>query len=272
MLCQTYTCCFCRIWGYFAKLMDNRRRKGYIESMINLFEKEFEVGNHMVDKNNNIKLSELERVLVDTASEHVKTLGFGTDILNKKGYTWVISKMAMHIKTLPKLERKIIVKTWPLVGGKLAFDRDFSVQDESGNTLVLASSRWCVINVESRRPVFKQTLAWNVQENEAGSVVDVMPGSTVLQTSQDYVVNKSDLDFNNHMTNTRYFDLAIDTINSNNQIKLQNSTVQLHFINEATLGEHLRLNYGNSGNKYFVTGVSTLYNHDVFRFELETRD
>ena len=238
------------------------------------FSVEYTIDKSMIDSTGNVALSGIEKLLVDTGSLHVQKLGYGTNKMFNIGYTWILAKMSMKIINLPKIGDRILIETWPIEGGKIAFNRDFEVKTQSGDVLIFASSRWCVIDIKNRRPVPKQIFGWNVLEIQTNPAIDINYYTPKIDENtpicSKYIVKKTDLDFNNHMTNTRYFDIAIETIKMQESISIKNSLLQLRFENETTCGENICLYYINDGNNYIVKGISENNNKQVFDFYLQT--
>ena len=221
------------------------------------------------DKSGNMRLSAFQSCMLESATGQCRLVERDIDSLLKIGLTWVISKIKIHFYRFPKLGDKLRIFTWPIESGKFAFDRDFRVELESGKKVAEASSRWCVINYISRRPVSKETIEF--PESTVKSVLfedafrPVVEPTSYLGESE-HVVLKDEIDVNKHLNNTKYFDIAADAIKNRVGDFGLPKNISVHFVKEIRLGEKLRLFVGKNGNNFVVKGLND-NGHVVFLFD-----
>ena len=239
-----------------------------------IFEQDYLVKKEDCTDSAHMNLSRLQSVLVSAATAQCKKYGMGLDDLIKNGFTWVISKIRIRINKLPKLGDKIKVQTWPIDSGKLVFDRDFAVlyKDE---TIAKASSRWCVIDIKTRKPVGKK-FVFSFDNNEVTDSQISDPFSQRIDNfdlvSEDvHLVSNKEIDINNHLNNARYFEIAQLALDGISPDFSRVREVFVHFKREAVLGEKIGLLVGKNGNTYVVLGAKS-ENVDIFLFNAKFDD
>ena len=79
------------------------------------------------------------------------------------------------------------------------------------------------------------------------------PRPAACTEDRSFVVPFSYVDLNGHMNNTRYFDLAEDSIPAAAEGK-RLAAVGTEFSREARLGESLPLRWGREGERWYFTG------------------
>lgn len=227
------------------------------------FSQTYRIGISQVDTTRKLKLSALEAMFMETGSFHCEQAGLGIEDTKRMGITWVITKMRMEINRLPKVWETVTVETWPLEKGKITFDRDYVLMSENNEVLVRATSRWCLINEKTRTPVPKvmvkhtQPNAFAVPQFDSAFLV-VEP---VENKGKQHNILYSDLDFNQHITNTKYFDIALDTLKKDEIEGLDIGAVQMNFVAEAPYDSKLFVAKKQTKNQLIFCGRNQ--NNDV---------
>ena len=62
----------------------------------------------------------------------------------------MIEDVKFDILKMPEINQTVIVETWPHEKGRIDFDRDIKITSLDGNTLVIGTSKWCVIDTQTR--------------------------------------------------------------------------------------------------------------------------
>ena len=224
-----------------------------------ILRKNFVVGISMVDTKRRLKLSALETILMECASFHSGEMGLGIESTDRQNITWVLSKMRFEIEKLPEVWDEILVETWPLVpNGKIAFDRDFLVFDKAGKIVVKATSRWCLIDIDKRRPVAREAVEYFPPKYDERQLFEPMffelrtPSAGAEQ--REHTIAYSDLDFNGHVTNTKYFDIVLDMLEKNVVENMNIGAVEIHFVSEALPQNGFFVDFEKQENNWIFEG------------------
>lgn len=184
--------------------------------MSEVFEKEYIVKYYDCTQNDQIDLGELIRYMQETSTQHTSKLGCGVEYLNKNRYGWVL--LQNHIKTYryPKLNEKIIVRTWVNNMEKLYALRHYEIVDEQGNIVLQSYTRWILYSFERLRPIKipqEVTDMFIYSDKKTVQIDDVdFKNEYVVTDKKESVVLYKDIDTNWHMNNVAYIKEALQTM------------------------------------------------------------
>jgi len=149
----------------------------------------------------------------------------------EKNLYWVLSRVKFDIIKMPQINQTVVVETWPHPKGRIDFDRDIKILNEKGELLIIATSKWCVIDAKSRMLQRSDTVNYSKLCCDDKNYDDkfnkiIMPNKEMINKF-NYIVRFSDLDHNRHMNNTNYANIITNAIDN----KLF-SHFEINFINE----------------------------------------
>lgn len=114
-----------------------------------------------LDEHDHIRPAALLDLFQQLAGEHAETLGVGFDALYRQGRLWVVSRIKAVIENKPALYETVTAETWPEPTGRVDFDRDYLVRGEDGRIIAKGVSKWCVIDLNSRKLVRAQDIGFS---------------------------------------------------------------------------------------------------------------
>lgn len=165
---------------------------------------------HYADWRGRLLVKALCDLFNDVANMQTIRLGFDVPTLNAMGLTWMLHRMHIRVRRMPKQGEMIRLDTWPTKVDRLFALRDFRMTTLAGEELVAASSGWMVIDMERRRPVRLPALVTDVMsacgmvEPQLSFSLDAKLVPTVYQNSRDFVATYDNIDFNKHVTQATY--------------------------------------------------------------------
>ena len=118
-----------------------------------MYKKEFIISNNDVDYRFNLKPANLYRIFQDIALKATEEVGSDSISLSKRGIDWVITRMDVEIKRLPRCNEKITVCTYPGKDLAMLYPRYFYILDENNNVIIRASSIWALIDAKTRKVI-----------------------------------------------------------------------------------------------------------------------
>lgn len=203
-----------------------------------------------------IKLHSLLDMFQDMAGDHATILDLGYDNFKEKGLSWVLITTKIDIvKDIP-YDSEVILSTWPHEKGRVDFIRDYKVESLDGELYVIGSSKWVVIDYNTRRIMRAKEIVYPGDHLEFKNYDDVSKLRVEVPNDKEYiishVVSNNDLDHNGHMNNCKYMEMIYNTIN----IKAGKQLVSLHmdFINESMLGDKIDLYRFEYENEIYYIG------------------
>ena len=200
-----------------------------------MYQKTFTISNNDVDTNFQLKVSAIFRFFQDVALLATKDLGVDSMSLSKRNIDWVITRMMVEIKRLPKCDEKICVFTYPGKDMAMLYPRYFFITDFKGEIIIRSSSIWCLIDNDTRKVVVDKDVIKKLPEETHPSQLP-FPEKISHPMNSKYlerrVIHYSDLDFNAHMNNVRYIELLMDVhdlaFHKDHQIK----SISLNYLKE----------------------------------------
>ncbi len=194
---------------------------------------------------------ELQTISGDAVADSCLT---GED-LKKIGLMWIIIRYDIRLERALRPGESLKIATWagPLRHGMS--QRNYLIYDADGRCIIHGAGNWAIADRAKRCMVdasaYGLTFPAEVNGNELPRPLP--PEKLPLASSSFYTVGEADLDMNQHMNNTRYFDIAESLIfGQNPQTSLQ--SVQAAFLNEAVSGEDLCVRWGNRENRWYICG------------------
>lgn len=137
--------------------------------------------------------------------------------------------------------------------GRVDFDRDYLVRGEDGRIIAKGVSKWCVIDLNSRKLVRAQDIVFPgefcLEKTFEPPFAKLLPAET-LPLAFEHTVRRSDLDHNGHMNNARYGELLLDAVPTDRIIR----AFQIDFLHEAMRGETIAVHTRQNKNTLSVCG------------------
>ena len=170
--------------------------------------------NSHFDLNNNLTAKAILGIFQDVAAIHGEEIGVGYETMLEKNLYWILSRVKFDIIRMPNINEEVIIETWPHQKGRIDFDRDMKISSTSGETLVIGTSKWCVINSNTRMLERTDNINYIGEIYPDVNYVDRF-NKIILPTEEKkfsftHKVQFSDLDHNQHMNNTNYANLVLN--------------------------------------------------------------
>lgn len=187
----------------------------YLVASMTEYVNEFYLTAAEVNAQEEMPLSRLVTLIIDTATGHANLLGFGYAHMMESNTSWVLSRLSIDVSRMPGVNRSYRLVTWVSSVNRIYSERLFELRDaDSGETLAWAHTTWMAIDMDSRRPTDlsrHQSLIDVITERDFGGD----KGGKLLPLGPDaegysYTFKVSDIDVNRHVTTRRYIDLITD--------------------------------------------------------------
>ena len=180
-----------------------------------LFVNDFYLTAAEVNAQEEMPLSRLVTLIIDTATGHANLLGFGYAHMMESNTSWVLSRLSIDIIRMPGVNQSYRLLTWVESVNRIYSERLFELKDtETGETVAWAHTVWMAIDMDSRRPTdltCHKALVDVINDRPFGGVKGgkLQPVHDGAE-GYDYRFKVSDIDVNRHVTTRRYIDLITD--------------------------------------------------------------
>ena len=225
-----------------------------------IFSKDWEINFTQCTPNGYLKYTDLCNLLQLTAAAHSEIGGISFSDMQEFDQAWVLSRMRVEIKELPKWKDTVTIKTWinTLENSRSVRALELYV---NGNKLVGSETFWAVFNTKTRRPE-QLALTYSHFElfpeikptNESFSKINVHGDKE--QVCQK-IVFLSDLDIVNHVNNVKYLEWCLDFVQTKLILNQKIASFEMNFMKELSLNDSVSIYEQTFQNKtiFSVTKV-----------------
>ncbi len=202
----------------------------------------------MVDSEYNLKLSVLLRLMQNAATAHYESLGVGRMKLISEGFVFLLSKIALKVKKMPKADQTVTLTTWEYGVKGAYFIRNFAFATENCENAVIAQTLWVAANPETHSIVRPSDFPHPVNANP--TEVDVTAGKVSERgyeavREETRAVRYSDIDCNGHVNNTVYADIITDILfNHIGEVNIHE--FEINYNRECKMGDELTITLSKS--------------------------
>ena len=217
-----------------------------------------------VDFQGNISPIVLPDIIVDASGKNANEQGLGIVDLHAKNYSWVISRFAMEIDTIPTVGDKLSVETWVRDVGNVFTSRNFrlTIESENGNKGVIgyAAITWAVLDLDTRRSMpmdnvpdlDKHIIEEDIPIEPAGKIRDVEG-----QVANGFEVRYSDIDLNVHTNFLKYLEACCNVFSLDFYSKRRLKRVEINFLRELNFGDKGTVHYEEVAENDFMFKLVT---------------
>lgn len=199
-----------------------------------------------VDFKHFLKVSNLFNYFQDTASLTIDSLGLGVDSFKEnKGFAWILTRIRLEIIRMPRYDEEITVTAWYQDHKKWDFQFDFLVLDSEGRKLAGAVTTWMMLDIATREIRTSDQLGKIVVPMKTEGALETKPGKLKARNELDLAykrfVGYSDIDLNGHLNNSRFLDIALDSLGPDIHRNYDVMAVEVNYLGEAFMGDELHI-------------------------------
>lgn len=205
-----------------------------------------------------LSYSTLVTHIIDIATDHANLLGIGNPTMTGMKAGWILSRVSVEMKELPKVNSHYVLKTWIEDFNRHFSARCFSVMSPEGKVLGYCRTIWLVIHTESRKnlglshfslpqelilgesaPIARQEKHFPIVDASATDI----PSKSIKATHApfNYTFKYCDLDFYRHVNTVRYVTMLMNQFSLEEHDKTEVERIELSFLHEACFGMNTSL-------------------------------
>lgn len=207
---------------------------------------------------NKLNLKSLIKYLQDAAGEHSDLAGYGISNIEKTHLAWLVLNWKVKMISHPHYNEEITIKTWARSLEKVYSYRDFEILDSNNNLVAIASSKWLLVdsNTKKIKHITEDIVNSYGLNNKAVFNVNLDEKPKVPENNSlnfTYKVQRRDIDTNHHVNNLFYIDFALETIPENIYLSNEFNNIEIFYKKEIKYGEIINCYYSFEDNKHIVT-------------------
>lgn len=180
-------------------------------------EHEFYIGLNNIDRNNKLTIKSFMSFLEDTGGIHSDLVGYGLYDISKTKCNWMIISWKIKFFKKPTYNETIKVVTWSKDIQRLYSYRDFEVYNSNQELIAIASSKWVLVNMETKSITSPDEKLIKAYQSEDKSVMDIKELNKLKEPKEytnviENCITREMIDVNNHVHNLEYLDLAYSSL------------------------------------------------------------
>ena len=225
------------------------------------FSKDYTITCYEADANQLMRPTAMLDLMQEAANVNASTLGFGYDEMMNSNIAWVLSRTHVKFINTPKWREEVNLKTWHTGVSKLFYLRDFILSDKEGNPMILATTSWLIIDMNTRRLVRNNDLALNNTTIDAiATPADkvVLPVDIEPELVRKHPITWSEIDTNGHVNNVKYAVWAIDAVKNEDIKERPLKELLINYDAEVMPGDVVKIfrvrQETEEGIVYYITG------------------
>jgi len=224
-----------------------------------VFQQKFKTSWHDTDANRIVRPTQLLVYMQETSNFHVASSGMTLDELrDKKRLAFILSKIKLAIHKPLYAYEDIDVETWTADTRGFGFLRFFRIK-RGEEIIAEAESTWALVGLDDKKLYRTDSLDWNLEGDE---VINVglpnrfrVPHNEELTVLGDRRIVYSDLDYNQHMNNTKYADMLCDFLPIERVGNIKG--MSLVYLHEAHFGDTVTVRAKETEEGYLVRTVNS---------------
>lgn len=211
-----------------------------------------------IGKDNLIKNETILEILEDAGGEHSNIAGYGALDIERTGVSWILLDWKVKVIKRPIYAEELTIKTWGRYFQKAYTYRDYEIYNSKGELLIIATSKWALIDINKRnivrlnediRKSYEPEESLKVFEEDTLSKINI---PEVYTNEIKYTVGRKDIDINNHMHNTYYLNLAYEAMPEEVYNNRPYNNFRIHYQREIKLGDTVTCKYAYYNNKHVI--------------------
>jgi acyl-ACP thioesterase len=198
--------------------------------------------------NGYLKYTELCNILQLTAAVHAEMGGISFSDMQAHHQAWVLSRMRVEIKRLPKWKEVVTVKTWinSLENSRSIRCLELYIGDEK---IVGCETFWAVFNTQTRRPENLALAHEHFKKFPNDKATEIQFSKIDTSNDKTYVIDKtiliSDLDIVNHANSVKYLEWCLDYVEPKLLLNQKVESFEMNYLKEVSLADTISIEKSN---------------------------
>lgn len=205
-----------------------------------------------------LSLRALMGYLQDVAGSHSSSVGYGYDNIPDTHVTWLLLDWKVDMLMQPEYNSQLTIYTWPRVLEKFYSYREFEVYDSNKNLVAVASSKWILYNVETKKVARITDDIINSFGIHEKSVFEKPMNERPKEPQEStlnfkYKIQRRDIDTNQHVNNLNYIDFAMEALPEEVFQNNEFTKIEIHYKKEIHYKDKIHCYYSFRNNKHVIT-------------------
>ena len=209
------------------------------------YRKAFHIPYYDTDKDGRITSYNILKYFGETSASQTDEFSLNEEE-KKSNYGWMIYRWKVKIKKYPKAKEKVYIETWISKLDRFYAYREFAILSKENEVLGVASTVWIMVDMKKKRPIRIPSTFIGKSKivNERNfSEFENFREKIDIKEYIDFKVRRSDIDYNNHVNNTKYLLWIIEAVPNNIYEKYTLAEFEIIYKKEIKYGDMISSAY-----------------------------
>lgn len=204
-----------------------------------------EVSYYECDVNGTMTLSSMIAIAIKVSEDQSDQLNRGSDFVRSFGLTWIVTNYQFFIERLPKVGEKIYISTQAQEYNKYFCYRNFWLTTEEGEELVRIETIFVLMNIETRKMSSVPEEIITPYESQKVKKIKRYPKIEKVSDGKSlpFRVRFYDIDSNQHVNNSVYFNWILDVLGYDFLTNHTPSYLHIRFDKEVEYGNEVESHF-----------------------------
>ncbi|TVV26060.1 acyl-ACP thioesterase [Weissella cibaria] len=214
--------------------------------MAEIYSMQHQVLYYEADVTGKLSLPMIFNLAVLSSTQQSVDLEVGPDFFHAQGIGWIILQHMVEINRRPKIGENLTLQTLAKEFNPFFAKRMYRILDEAGNVLVEIDALYAMIDMERRRMARIPQEMVDAYEPERVKKIPRQPepqhmiADIPVDVTQEYVVRYLDIDSNQHVNNSKYFDWIQDVLDHDFVKTHEPKRLNIKYEHEVLLGDTIK--------------------------------
>lgn len=219
------------------------------------YNQSFKIPYYEADKHSSLSPISLLQYLGEVSMIHNGLL-VDFEEMAKLNFGWMLNRWKVKMDKYPNAGEKLRIETWISEVDKFYAYREFIIYDEKNVELGKATAIWIFLDMKRKRPIRIKEEHYsleNVFDKKIFNEFHRFDANIEVDNNIDFHIRKSDIDYNDHVNNTKYLEWIIETI--------PDDVYKNYILSEFEILYKKEVKYPNT----ILTGIKEINNQDEER-------
>ena len=214
--------------------------------MAEIFSMQHKVLYYEADVTDKLSLPMIFNLAVLSSTQESIALGIGPDYTHAKGLGWIILQHVVTINRRPRTDETVTLQTVAKEFNPFFAKRMYRILDADGNILVDIDALYALIDMDKRKMARIPEEMVDAYQPERVKKIPRQPepvlvdDSKAIDREQPYAVRYLDIDSNQHVNNSKYFDWMQDVLDTEFVKTHEPIQLNIKYEQEVRLGDTIK--------------------------------
>lgn len=223
-----------------------------------IFKTKYRIGLTDLTNFNQMSNKAVIKMLENAGGEHSEVVGFGLNEIELTKLSWILLNWKIKIIKRVIYNEEVEIITWARGINKVFTYRDYEIRDKQGNLLVIATSKWTLIDINTGKlaRIPQEAIDGYKEENkcvfETGEIAK-------LQDPEKYDseitsrITRNYIDINRHVHNLYYLDLAYEALPEEIYKESEFNNIEILYKRQILFNDTIKSLYTKEDNGVIIT-------------------